>query len=134
MAPTRTPRGIVIPDEAIRYSFSRSGGPGGQHVNTSSTRVQVRIVIDACGLSEQRSALLRERFGREVRASASESRSQWRNRSVALARALEMLDAALAVERPRVATRATRASKERRLAEKAHRSRMKSERRRGFEE
>ena len=134
MADLKTPRGLVIPEEAVRYSFTRSGGPGGQHVNTSSTKVQVRIVIDDCGLPGATAAILRERFGAEVRASASDSRSQWRNRAQALARALEMLDAALLRERPRVATRATRGSKERRLADKAHRSRRKADRRRSDED
>jgi len=134
MAEHRTPRGRVIPDEAVHVSFSRSGGPGGQHVNTSSTRVQVSIDVARCELSERDEARLRARYGEHVRASASDSRSQWRNRSQALHRALELIDAAIAVERPRVATRATRASKERRLSAKAHRARKLENRRRSFDD
>jgi ribosome-associated protein len=130
VAGQRTPAGIPIPDEAIRYTFSRAGGPGGQHVNTSSTRAQVAISVDALDLSPSVDARLRARWGDTVRASASESRSQWRNRSLALKRAMAMIDAAIAVERSRVATRATKGSKERRLKAKAHRSRTKTERRR----
>jgi ribosome-associated protein len=134
MAAHRTPRGRLIPDEAVHVSFSRSGGPGGQHVNTSATRVQVSIDVSLCALPEREEARLRARYGDHVRATASDSRSQWRNRSQALARALELIDAAIAVERPRVATRATRASKERRLTAKAHRARKLENRRRGFDD
>jgi len=131
MAEIRTPRGIPIPDEAVRFSFTRSGGPGGQHVNTSSTRANVTIELAVCGFADGQLEVLRARFGDTVRASASESRSQFRNRGFALQRALEQIDGALARERTRVATRATRASKRRRLDDKAHRARTKRNRRVG---
>ena len=131
MAEVRTPHGIPIPDEAIRFSFTRSGGPGGQHVNTSSTRANVTIELTACGFAEDQLDALHARFGNEVRASASESRSQFRNRGFALRRALEQIDGALARERTRVATKATRASKRRRLEDKSHRARTKRNRRVG---
>ena len=130
MGDLRTPRGLRIPEEAVRYSFTRASGAGGQHVNTSATRVQVRIVLEACQLDASRLATLLDRYGPEVRATDASSRSQWRNRATALARALELIDGGLARERPRVATRATRSSKERRLADKARHSRRKAERRR----
>lgn len=124
----------MIPDEAIQVTFSRSGGPGGQHVNTSATRVQISVDVSLCALPEREEARLRARYGDHVRASASDSRSQWRNRSQAIARALELIDAAIAVERPRVATRATKASKERRLTAKAHRSKKLENRRHHFDD
>jgi ribosome-associated protein len=129
MAQLQTPRGIPIPEEAVRVSFTRSGGPGGQHVNTSATRAQVTIDLAACQLSDEQLSTLQARFGRELRTSDSSSRSQWRNRAAALSRALEQIDAGLARERTRVATRATRASKRRRLEDKAHRAKLKRNRR-----
>jgi ribosome-associated protein len=129
MSSYRTPAGIEVPEAAVRFSFARTGGPGGQHVNTSSTKVLVRIELESCDLRPAQLEALTRRFGAELRVSASESRSQWRNRTVALDRALRQIDQGLARERPRVATRATRASKERRLQAKAHRARTKRDRR-----
>ena len=118
-----------MPESAVRFHFVRSGGPGGQHVNTSSTKVQVSIDIDACGFDEATAATLHKVFGTSVITSSSESRSQWRNRSDALRRALIAMDEALVRVRPRVATKATRRARERRLTNKAHQSQRKAERR-----
>ena len=89
----------------------------------------VRIELALLELRPSQLEAATRRFGPELRASASESRSQWRNRSLALERAMAQLDAAIARERPRVATRATKASKERRLAAKSRRARTKRDRR-----
>ena len=129
MGTYRTKHGVVVPEHAIRAAFSRASGPGGQHVNTSSTKVQVSIDIDACGFDEATAATLHKVFGTLVITSSSESRSQWRNRSDALRRALIAMDEALVRVRPRVATKATRRARERRLTNKAHQSQRKAERR-----
>ena len=118
-----------MPERAVRATFSRASGPGGQHVNTSSTRVQVRIVLADCGFDDELLTLLSRRFGPEIRVEDASSRSQWRNRSVALRRALDLVDEATVREAKRVPTRATRGSQRRRLEEKAKRSRTKQLRR-----
>jgi ribosome-associated protein len=125
----RTPGGVVIPQAAVRYHFVRSGGPGGQHVNTSATKVQVDIDLEACELDERRAERLARVLGSRVSASSSSSRSQWRNRERALQQALVAIDDALFVPRSRVATKATRSAQERRLQNKARHAQIKRQRR-----
>ena len=134
MSGYQTIGGVHVPEAAVRFSFSRAGGPGGQHVNTTSTKVLVRIELSACELSAAQLEALTQRYGAEVHSSASESRSQWRNREQALERAFAQIDAGLARRRSRVATRATRGSKERRLEDKARRASTKRQRRRWTED
>ena len=123
-------RGISIPVSEVRLRTSRSSGPGGQHANTSDTRVEA--LFDA-GASRSLGAAERERiierYGPVVTAVSQESRSQARNREQALERLRRRLAEALAVKPARRPTRPTRASRERRLAEKRHRSERKRERR-----
>ena len=77
----------VIPLDEIEWQTSRSGGPGGQHANTSDTRVEVRFDVNASpSLGPRQRARLLERLGPVVRATASDSRSQARNREIALER------------------------------------------------
>lgn len=134
MSGYQTRRGIEIPARAVRASFARASGPGGQHVNTSSTKVQVRILLAACEFSPELLTILSDRFGSEVRVEDSSTRSQWRNRSVALRRALDLIDEATVQERRRVPTRATRSSQRRRLDNKTKRSRTKQLRRKVVDE
>jgi len=130
MAILSTPKGLKVPEEAIRITFVRAPGPGGQHVNTSSTKAQVQIDLAACNFPRTRLERLQARFGESVRASSSTERSQLRNRATALQRAFELLDQYAFAPKKRVATKATRSSKERRLADKAHQARRKADRRR----
>jgi ribosome-associated protein len=110
---------------------SRSGGPGGQHANTSDSRVEVRFsVADSTALGPRQRARLLERLGPVVRAVASDSRSQARNRAVALERLSARLAGGLAVDPPRRPTRPSRGAKEARLREKQRRSARKQDRRR----
>jgi ribosome-associated protein len=122
----RVTRSVSIPLREIELRVSRSGGPGGQHANTSETRVEA--VFDVAG-SETLGAIQKrrviERLGPVVRAVAQDERSQARNRELALERLAARLARGLHVERPRVATRPTKASKERRLAEKRRRASVK---------
>ncbi|MDJ0851315.1 MAG: alternative ribosome rescue aminoacyl-tRNA hydrolase ArfB [Myxococcota bacterium] len=128
--------GLVIPAAELRESASRSGGPGGQHVNKTSTRVTLRWNLreSTCVTPAQRSRL-RRRLGTRVTQSgdvvvhARRHRSQARNRALARERLAELLRDALTPRRPRVPTRPSRASIERRLEAKRRRSAQKRLRR-----
>lgn len=112
----------IDPSELV-WRVSRSGGPGGQHANTSDTRVEVVLdVRHASSLSPYQRSLIMSRLGAVVRAVAADTRSQARNRELALGRLTTRLAAALRVEAPRRATRPTRGAKEERLRSKQHRS------------
>jgi ribosome-associated protein len=129
-----SPTCAIALDE-LEWQFSGSGGPGGQHANTANTRVELRFDVAAsASLGPRQRARLVERLGPVVRVVVSETRSQHRNRELALERLRGRLAAALRVERPRVPTRATRASKERRLQEKRRRAERKRNRARPGEE
>ena len=124
-------RTCVIPVDELDWRFTASGGPGGQHANTSNTKVEVRFDIERSpSLGPRQRARLRERLGRVARASASERRSQAQNRELALERLRRRLADALRVEAPRVATRPSRAAKRARLETKRHQSERKRARRR----
>jgi ribosome-associated protein len=122
---------LVIPLAELTWRFSRSGGPGGQHANTSDTRAEVRFdIAGSPSLGPRQRARLLERLGEEVRVVASDERSQARNRELALQRLAERLANALRVEAPRRATRPTTASVRRRLEDKRRRATRKADRRR----
>jgi ribosome-associated protein len=110
----------------IAFRFSRSSGPGGQHAQKSSTRVEALFDVEASpGLSTRERRLVLERIGPVVRAIAQDERSQLRNRELATDRILEQLREAVKVRRPRRATAPTKASQERRLEEKKRRGKTK---------
>lgn len=129
--------GLTIPATELAWRFSRSSGPGGQHVNTSDSRVQLTwSVEESAVLSESQRDRLRARLGRRLVAgritiTVSEQRSQLRNREVALQNLGEILRAALAAPPPiRRATKPTRGSARRHLAGKKRRSETKQQRQR----
>jgi ribosome-associated protein len=124
----RTPGGVRVPASAVSWRFSRSSAPGGQHVNTSSTRVELRCDVTMLDTSDATRTRLVERLGPVARVTSSEERSQRRNREQAVVKLCSLIDAAAAVEIPRRATRPTRGSVQRRLAEKDRRSQRKSDR------
>ena len=110
----------------LTFRFSRSSGPGGQHAQKSSTRVEALFdVEDSTGLSAAERRRVLERLGPVVRAIAQDERSQLRNRGLATERIVEQLREAVKVRRPRRATKPTTASKERRLDEKKRRGQTK---------
>ena len=128
--------GLAIPEDELVELASRSSGPGGQHVNKSSTRVTLRwSVIRSRALDrEQRERLLVRLGSRLTRAGelvvhADRARSRARNREAARRRLAELVTAALRVERSRRATAPTRTSRERRLESKRRQSLRKTRRR-----
>jgi ribosome-associated protein len=124
-------RSCDIPDDELEWRFTGSGGPGGQHANTSNTRVEVRLDIEnSPSLGPRQRARLLERLGPVARATASERRSQLQNRELARERLQSKLAAALRIERPRVATRPSRASRQKRLDSKRKQGQRKRERQR----
>jgi ribosome-associated protein len=123
-------RRLTIPASELRWRFSGSGGPGGQHANTSNTKVMLTWSVEESGaLTEPQRALLTTELGPVVRIVAVDERSQARNRDIALARLRDRVQAALAVRIPRRPTAPTRSSVNRRLADKRLRSERKTERR-----
>lgn len=121
---------LSIPRAELTFRFGPSGGPGGQHANRASTRVELRFdVVTSPSLGPRQRARLLDRVGPEVRVVVDEERSQVRNRAIAVERFAERMAAALRVERPRRPTAPGRAAKERRLAEKHLHSERKRERR-----
>jgi len=128
---------LQLPVSELDFRASRSGGPGGQHVNTSSTRVEVWWDVGASpSLSEaQRQRLLSRLASRldnsgRLRLVSSTSRSQLRNREDAIERLCQVVAGALAVPKPRKRTRPSRAAKAARVDAKRRRSAVKRDRRR----
>lgn len=123
--------GRALPLTEIRLSTSRSSGPGGQHANKTETRVEATFDVNASTtLSTAQKARITRKLGPVVRAVSQDARSQTRNRELALLRLGEKLEAALVVRRNRVATKPTRASRERRLQSKRAHATKKDARRR----
>jgi ribosome-associated protein len=127
-----TVRGLVIPPEELSWRFSRSPGPGGQSVNTTESRVELSFDLARSAtlppaLKERALAALAGRMpGGVITVTASENRSQLRNREAAAARLSALLTEATAPPpRPRRPTRPSRAARERRLADKQRRSEIK---------
>lgn len=121
---------LTIPLAEVTVRVSRSSGPGGQHANVTSSRVEASFdVLSSSTLSDAQRELLLARVGPRVVAIAQDARSQARNRELALARLSERLASALAVPKRRRATRPTAASRERRLAAKRRGTERKRERR-----
>jgi ribosome-associated protein len=122
----RVTRSVSLPVSEIAIRVSRSSGPGGQHAQKSSTRVEAVFDVEASGaMTEAQKRRVIARAGPVLRAIAQDERSQLRNRELAVERLAEKLRAALAVPRRRVPTRPGAAARERRLTEKKRRSRVK---------
>lgn len=122
---------LEIPHDELVIRASRSSGPGGQHANVTSSRIEVVFDVEASKvLSDAQRELIIKRLGSTVTAVSQDARSQRRNRDLALDRLAERLRGALHVDPPRRATRPSRGSKERRLQAKRTRSDHKAGRRR----
>ncbi len=120
---------VKIPPSALTWRFSRSSGPGGQHVNTSDTRVE--LICDLTKLSAESEILeqIIARLGSELRVVVSSQRSQNRNRKVALEKLTDQLERAAKIPRRRRATKPTWSSTQNRLNKKRKASIRKTERR-----
>jgi ribosome-associated protein len=126
----RVTRSVRLPVSEVALRVSRSSGPGGQHAQKSSTRVEAAFDVEASSaLSDTQKRRVVARAGPVLRAVSQDERSQARNRELALERVVEKLRAALAVPRKRVPTRPTKAAREQRLDEKRRRARTKELRR-----
>lgn len=136
MPPIRINRTTSIDDAELDFSFARSGGPGGQHANTSSTKVELRWDVAASpSLDHAQKQLISQRLGNRINAEgvlvlqSSEYRSQTRNRDAVMARFANLLADALRVQASRRPTKPTQAARRRRLQAKRRRAETKTLRR-----
>ncbi len=127
--------GVTVPRSELTFRATRGGGPGGQHVNTSATRVELTWdIANSAALDDTQRARVLEKLANRIdergtlRLVASESRSQHQNREAVTARFQDLLAWALRVPKPRKRTRPPKASKENRLQQKKHRSDLKKQR------
>jgi ribosome-associated protein len=123
---------VWIPRAELTFRASRAGGPGGQHVNTSSTRVELAWNVgETPNLSDEQRARVMAKLANRINSEGvlllaeGGSRSQHQNREAVVARFQELLRRALHVPKPRKKTKPTRASREKRLRAKKHRSEVK---------
>ena len=137
----RTRPAFTIPEHELEYRVSRSGGPGGQHVNTSSTRVEVwwDIAASPSLAEEQRARLLQTLAARldgagRIRVVSGATRSQLQNRRDVTDRLTRVINAALVVPKARKKTKPSRAARERRLADKKARASKKDQRRKPIDD
>ena len=141
MAGVRVNRTLEIPESELETTFSTSGGPGGQHANKASTRVELRWnIADSQVLGPRQRARLLDKLGGRIdsrgvlRVVSDERRSQLRNRMDAERRLGELVATALKQEKPRRKTEPSRAAKERRLQQKKRRAETKQARRTPYSE
>jgi ribosome-associated protein len=126
---------VSIPEDELRWRFSTSGGPGGQHANKSATRAEVSFdVAGSQALSDPQKQRIAGELTSRLRGglltvSADDTRSQSRNREVARDRLADLLAEALQEEPPRIHTKPSRSSRRKRLDDKKARGRTKALRR-----
>jgi ribosome-associated protein len=129
--PMRVTRELSVPLSEVELRVSRSSGPGGQHANVTTSRVEAVFDVEASrALTDDQKRRVMARCGPRLTAVAQDTRSQARNRELALERLRGRLATALAPVRTRRATKPTAASRRRRLDRKRRRSEVKRARRR----
>ncbi len=141
MASVTVAPGISIPLEELRFVASRSGGPGGQNVNRVATKVELLFDVDGSpSLDQHRRGMVRRALAGRIdtkgilHIAVQDSRSQWKNRQLAIERFCDLMSRALKPPKKRKRTVATAASKEERLRMKKQRSARKNQRRKDYEE
>ncbi|MEX2500962.1 MAG: alternative ribosome rescue aminoacyl-tRNA hydrolase ArfB [Trueperaceae bacterium] len=129
------PNGSSIDEAELEFRASRSGGPGGQGVNTTSSKVELRWDVGASSLSNAQKQRVRERLGNRITTDdvlilqSAEERSQHQNRDAAVARFRALVGEAIQPPKKRRKTRVSRSQKRQRLEDKRHRSEKKRLRR-----
>ena len=124
--PIEIDQSLVIPDAELEWKFTTSGGPGGQHANRSSTRVQLSwSIADSAVLTDGLRHRLQAKLGDVVRADVDDHRSQLRNRDLASERLADKVKAALVQQRKRKATKPSKGAQRRRLDSKKRNSQTK---------
>jgi ribosome-associated protein len=124
-------RGVTIPLSEVELRASRSSGPGGQHANVTASRIEARFDVAASrSLTDEQKRRVTARCGPLVRAYSQDTRSQARNRELALERVRARLASALKVPRARRATKPSKDARRRRLEQKRRRGELKRLRRR----
>ena len=128
---------LSIPEQELRFRFSRSGGPGGQHVNKAATKVELLFdVRNSPSLSDSQRKRIEKKYQNRIstdgilRIEVQDSRSQLQNRQIAIERFRKMLADALKTRRRRISTSPPQQAKEKRLKEKKKRGEIKKLRRR----
>ena len=126
---------LSIPEDELRFTASRSRGPGGQHLNKTSTRVTLRFdLANSPSLSPEQKKLLRERLPTRIskqgvlRVVSQKTRSQAANRKAALERFVELLQQSLELRPKRKPVKMPSSAREKRIAGKKHRGHLKRER------
>ena len=126
----RTTSGLVVPSAALQWSFARSGGAGGQHINKTSSKATLTVAISEITGPEVLVRRVTTALSIKVRVTNQTSRSQWRNRQLCLTQLKEIIDNAAKPPTPdRRKSKPTRASVKRRLEGKRHASKKKESRR-----
>ncbi len=129
-------KGLLVRSGEVRFRFSRSGGPGGQHVNKASTRVEALFAVAGSSLTDEQKARVLHIHAPRIDASGNlvvsvdTSRSQWANREEALRRCEALVRSAVAIRKKRVKTSMSAAGKERRRRAKSATAEKKVRRRR----
>ena len=121
---------LAIPESEMKFKFSPSGGPGGQHANKASTRVELSWDVRTSSVLDAfEKARVTQKYGPVIRLTVDETRSQVRNREIAQTRLLIKVVSALHSPKKRVATKPSRSAKARRVNSKKRRGELKKLRR-----
>ena len=131
MARITFPNGSSVDESELEFLASRSGGPGGQGVNTTASKVELRWHVGSSSLSQSQKQRVRERLGNRITKDdvfilqAGEERSQHQNRAAAIARFRSLVGEAIRPATRRRKTKVSRSQKRKRLENKRHRSEKK---------